>query len=122
MFISAARSPTCEPFETAFTRVAELVVALRADGHAITRLDLGGGLGVPYENSNTPPPDPVAYGAMVTRVTKDLGCRLSFEPGRLIAANAGVLVSRVLYVKHGEAKTFPDHRCGHERSDPAGHV
>ena len=95
-----------EPFEAAFRRVAELVPQLRADGHAITRLDLGGGLGVPYENSNMPPPDPTAYGAMVTRVTKDLGCTLSFEPGRLIAANAGVLVSRVIYVKRGEAKTF----------------
>jgi diaminopimelate decarboxylase len=95
-----------EPFETAFTLVAELVASLRADGHAITRLDLGGGLGVPYENSNMPPPDPSAYGAMVARVTKDLGCSLSFEPGRLIAANAGVLVSRVIYVKRGEAKTF----------------
>jgi diaminopimelate decarboxylase len=61
---------------------------------------------VPYENSNMPPPDPDAYGKMVSRVTKNLGCRLSFEPGRLIAANAGVLVSRVIYVKHGEAKHF----------------
>ena len=95
-----------EPFEAAFKRVAELVPILRADGHNITRLDLGGGLGVPYENSNMPPPDPDAYGKMVSRVTKDLGCSLSFEPGRLIAANAGVLVSRVIYVKHGEAKTF----------------
>jgi diaminopimelate decarboxylase len=95
-----------EPFETAFTLVAELVISLRADGHNITRLDLGGGLGVPYENSNMPPPDPSAYGAMVARVTKDLGCSLSFEPGRLIAANAGVLVSRVIYVKRGESKTF----------------
>jgi diaminopimelate decarboxylase len=95
-----------EPFETAFTLVAELVTSLRADGHNITRLDLGGGLGVPYENSNMPPPDPSAYGAMVARVTKDLGCALSFEPGRLIAANAGVLVSRVIYVKRGESKTF----------------
>ncbi|HJT42983.1 MAG TPA: diaminopimelate decarboxylase [Rhizomicrobium sp.] len=94
------------PFETAFTRIGELIAQLRADGHAITRLDLGGGLGVPYENSNRPPPDPAAYGAMVTRVTKDLDCTLSFEPGRLIAANAGVLVSRVIYVKRGEAKTF----------------
>ena len=95
-----------EPFETAFTLIAELVTSLRADGHNIARLDLGGGLGVPYENSNMPPPDPTAYGAMVARVTKDLGCTLSFEPGRLIAANAGVLVSRVIYVKQGEAKTF----------------
>ncbi len=95
-----------EPFETAFQRVGELVKTLRADGHAITRLDLGGGLGVPYENDNSPPPDPTAYGAMVTRVTRDFGCTLSFEPGRLIAANAGVLVSRVIYVKRGDAKTF----------------
>jgi diaminopimelate decarboxylase len=95
-----------EPFETAFRLVGELVTTLRGDGHGITRLDLGGGLGVPYENSNMPPPDPGAYGAMVARVTKDLGCTLSFEPGRLIAANAGVLVSRVIYVKRGEAKTF----------------
>jgi diaminopimelate decarboxylase len=95
-----------EPFETAFLRVGDLIAQLRADGHNITRLDLGGGLGVPYENSNMPPPDPTAYGAMVARVTKDLGCTLSFEPGRLIAANAGVLVSRVIYVKRGEAKTF----------------
>jgi diaminopimelate decarboxylase len=95
-----------EPFEAAFRRAAELVGMLRADGHNITRLDLGGGLGVPYENSNMPPPDPEAYGKMVARVTKNLGCTLSFEPGRLIAANAGVLVSRVIYVKHGEAKHF----------------
>ncbi len=95
-----------EPFETAFTRVGELITQLRADGHAITRLDLGGGLGVPYQHDNSPPPDPAAYGAMVTRVTKDFGCKLSFEPGRLIAANAGVLVSQVIYVKRGDAKTF----------------
>ena len=95
-----------EPFETAFRRVAGLVQQLRADGHAITRLDLGGGLGVPYEHDNNPPPDPIAYGAMVTRVTRDLGCRLLFEPGRLIAANAGVLVARVIYVKRGDAKNF----------------
>ncbi len=95
-----------EPFEAAFRRVGELVGTLRADGHDITRLDLGGGLGVPYIEDNQPPPDPAAYGAMVTRVTRDLGCRLIFEPGRLIAANAGVLVTRVIYVKRGDAKTF----------------
>jgi diaminopimelate decarboxylase len=95
-----------EPFETAFKRVGELIATLRTDGHNITRLDLGGGLGVPYEHNNEPPPDPAAYGAMVTRVTKDFGCVLSFEPGRLIAANAGVLVSKVIYVKAGDAKTF----------------
>ena len=95
-----------EPFETAFRKVAGLVRQLRADGHTISRLDLGGGLGVPYENDNMPPPDPAAYGAMVTAVTRDLGCRLLFEPGRLIAANSGVLVSEVIYVKQGDAKNF----------------
>jgi diaminopimelate decarboxylase len=94
------------PFEAAFTRMGELIAALRLDGHTISRLDCGGGLGVPYEPNNNPPPDPTAYGAMVTRVTQDFGCTLSFEPGRLIAANAGVLVSKVLYVKRGDAKTF----------------
>ena len=95
-----------EPFETAFKKVAELAATLRADGHPISRLDLGGGLGVPYIINNEPPPDPSAYGAMATRITKDLGVQLILEPGRLIAANAGILVSRVLYVKQGEAKTF----------------
>lgn len=95
-----------EPFETAFRRVGELVGILRADGHAISRLDLGGGLGVPYRGDNEPPPDPGAYGAMVARVTKGLDCRLIFEPGRLIAANAGILVASVIYAKEGEAKTF----------------
>ncbi|MEJ1967589.1 MAG: diaminopimelate decarboxylase [Rhizomicrobium sp.] len=95
-----------EPFETAFRKVVALAGVLRRDGHAISRLDLGGGLGVPYLTDNTPPPDPQAYGAMATRVTQDLGVQLILEPGRLIAANAGILVSRVLYVKKGEAKTF----------------
>ena len=95
-----------EPFETAFKKVVELAGVLRADGHAISRLDLGGGLGVPYITNNEPPPDPDAYGAMATRVTKGLGVQLILEPGRLIAANAGILVSRVLYVKKGEARTF----------------
>ena len=95
-----------EPFEAAFRRVRELTTILRADGHPIARLDLGGGLGVPYIENNQLPPDPAAYGAMVTKVTAGLGCRLIFEPGRLIAANAGLLVTRVIYVKRGEAKTF----------------
>ncbi len=95
-----------DPFEAAFRRMVELVASLRADGHAISRLDLGGGLGVPYIEDNQPPPDPAAYGAMVKNVTRDLGCRLICEPGRLIAANAGVLVARVIYVKRGDAKTF----------------
>ncbi len=95
-----------EPFADAFAVVAALVKELRADGHSISRLDLGGGLGVPYEQNNVPPPDPAAYGQVVARATQGLGCRLIFEPGRLIAANAGVLVSEVIYVKQGDAKTF----------------
>ena len=95
-----------EPFELAFGKVVQLAAQLRADGHTIARLDLGGGLGVPYIENNEPPPDPSAYGAMATRITQELGCRLILEPGRLIAANAGILVSRVLYVKRGEQKTF----------------
>jgi len=97
---------TLEPFDAAFRRVAELVGVLRSDGHNITRLDLGGGLGVPYIEDNQPPPDPAAYGQVVKNVTEDLGCRLVFEPGRLIAANSGVLVASVIYVKQGEARTF----------------
>jgi diaminopimelate decarboxylase len=94
------------PFEEAFARVAGLVRDLRADGHAIARLDLGGGLGVSYENNNQLPPDPAAYGAIVQKTVGDLGCRLVFEPGRFIAANAGVLVSRVIYAKDGDVKHF----------------
>jgi diaminopimelate decarboxylase len=95
-----------EPFDAAFRRIAELVGTLRSDGHDIARLDLGGGLGVPYIEDNQPPPDPAAYGTVVKNVTRDLGCQLIFEPGRLIAANAGVLVASVIYVKQGEARTF----------------
>ncbi len=95
-----------EPFDAAFRRMAELVATLRGDGHNITRLDLGGGLGVPYIEDNQPPPDPASYGMVVKHVTEGLGCQLIFEPGRLIAANAGVLVASVIYVKHGEARTF----------------
>ncbi len=95
-----------EPFEMAFARVAELIALLRADGHEISRADLGGGLGVPYRLSDEPPPAPRAYGEMIAKLTKDLNVSLIFEPGRLIAANAGILVSRVIYVKEGEAKKF----------------
>jgi len=94
------------PFAEAFRRVAELVKQLRADGHRIARADLGGGLGVPYLKDNSPPPDPAEYGALAGRLKTELNVELIVEPGRLIAANAGVLVSRVLYVKQGEAKTF----------------
>jgi diaminopimelate decarboxylase len=95
-----------DPFGDAFTLLADFVRLLRGDGHTIGHVDLGGGLGIPYREDNEPPPDPDAYAAVVKRATRDLGCRLIFEPGRLIVGNAGILVTRVLYVKHGEAKTF----------------
>ena len=79
---------------------------LRADGHAISHVDLGGGLGIPYRDDNEPPPHPEAYAEVVKRATRDLDCRLIFEPGRLLVGNAGILVTRVLFVKHGEAKNF----------------
>ncbi len=95
-----------EPFSDAFALLADFVRELRADGHVIRHVDLGGGLGIPYREDNEPPPDPSAYAAVVKRSTRDLDCQLIFEPGRLIVGNAGILVARVLYVKHGEAKTF----------------
>jgi len=79
---------------------------LRADGHAISHVDLGGGLGIPYREDEDPPPHPEAYAAMVKNATRDLGCTLIFEPGRLLVGNAGILVTRVLYLKRGEAKNF----------------
>src|SRR5215469_625750 len=95
-----------DPFSDAFELLADFVRALRDDGHVIRHVDLGGGLGIPYREDNEPPPDPQAYAAVVKRATKALGCKLIFEPGRLIVGNAGILLTRVLYVKHGEAKTF----------------
>jgi diaminopimelate decarboxylase len=95
-----------EPFSDAFALLADFVRELRADGHVIRHVDLGGGLGIPYREDNEPPPDPSAYAAVVKRATRDLDCQLIFEPGRLIVGNAGILVTRVLYVKRGEAKTF----------------
>ncbi|WP_435231199.1 diaminopimelate decarboxylase [Pseudopelagicola sp. nBUS_20] len=95
-----------EPFELAYRKVAELTEQLRADGHKIVRLDLGGGLGIPYERSNTAPPLPIEYGAMVKRVLGHLGCEIEIEPGRLIAGNAGIMVSKVIYVKSGEDRQF----------------
>ncbi|MBL3585943.1 diaminopimelate decarboxylase [Rhodovulum sulfidophilum] len=94
------------PFELAYGKVAELTRVLRADGHDIRRLDLGGGLGIPYERSNSAPPLPVEYGAMIKRVLGDLDVEIEIEPGRLIAGNAGLLVTRVIYVKEGEGRTF----------------
>jgi diaminopimelate decarboxylase len=92
--------------ETAFRLLAEFVQALRADGHNISHVDFGGGLGIPYYMDREAPPAPDAYAAMVKRVTHNLGCTLMFEPGRMIVGNAGILVTRVIYVKHGEAKNF----------------
>jgi len=94
------------PFEAAYRKVAELTGALRADGHAIDRLDLGGGLGIPYTRSNEVPPLPSEYGEVIRRSVGHLGCEIVIEPGRLIAGNAGVLLSRVIYVKEGEGRDF----------------
>jgi diaminopimelate decarboxylase len=95
-----------EPFEQTFARVAELIAMLRGDGHAIERADLGGGLGVPYSSADPLPPSPETYAEVVKRLTRDLNISLILEPGRLIAANAGVLVARVIYVKEGEQRRF----------------
>ena len=95
-----------DPFGDAFTLLAEFVRELRGDGHTISHVDLGGGLGIPYRDDNEPPPRPEAYAELVKRATRELNCRLIFEPGRLLVGNAGILVTRVLFVKHGEAKNF----------------
>jgi diaminopimelate decarboxylase len=94
------------PFADAFALLAEFVRTLRGDGHAISHVDFGGGLGVPYRSDIEAPPDPKAYADVVKRALGGLDCTLVFEPGRLIVGNAGILVARVLYVKQGEAKTF----------------
>ena len=93
------------PFRQAFTKLAELVGKLRADGHRITKIDIGGGLGVPYSDSDAPPL-PEAYGQVVRETLSGLDAELIVEPGRLITANAGVLVSRVTYVKKGDERKF----------------
>ena len=95
-----------EPFELAYAKVAELTEVLRADGHDIRRLDLGGGLGIPYARSNAAPPLPTDYGNLIKRVLGHLGCEIEIEPGRLIAGNAGLLVSKVIYLKEGEGRDF----------------
>ncbi|MEM6409025.1 MAG: diaminopimelate decarboxylase [Pseudomonadota bacterium] len=95
-----------DPFRLAFRKVADLTEQLRAEGHEITRLDLGGGLGIPYERSNADPPLPRDFGQIVREEVGHLGCEIEIEPGRLIAGNAGVLVSEVIYVKQGEDRQF----------------
>ena len=95
------------PFEAAYGKVADLARALRADGHDIRRIDLGGGLGIPYAaGANASPPSPAAYGEMVRRTVGDLGCEVEVEPGRLVAGNAGILVASVIYRKRGEGRDF----------------
>src|SRR6267154_4311137 len=94
------------PFDDAFALLSGFVRELRDDGHTISHVDLGGGLGIPYREDNEPPPDPSAYADVVKRATRGLDCKLIFEPGRLIVGNAGILVTRVLYIKRGEAKNF----------------
>jgi diaminopimelate decarboxylase len=95
-----------DPFGDAFALLADFVRTLRTDGHTISHIDLGGGLGIPYRDDNEPPPSPDAYAAVVKRATRDLDCMLIFEPGRLIAGNAGILVTSVILLKTGEAKNF----------------
>ncbi|MFA6156628.1 diaminopimelate decarboxylase [Mesorhizobium sp.] len=95
-----------QPFDDAFALLVELVGALRADGHAIEHVDLGGGLGIPYRIDNNPPPLPDAYAQIVRKRVTKLGLKVMFEPGRLISGNAGILVSEVIFVKEGDAKNF----------------
>lgn len=94
-----------EPFEAAFTRITELVETLREDGHDISRVDLGGGLGISYDGDDCPPL-PKEYAEMVRRVMSHLNCQIIIEPGRFLVGNAGILVSKVVYVKKGEARQF----------------
>jgi len=94
------------PFDEAYGRLADLVLDLRAAGHAIDHVDAGGGLGIPYRLNDPPPPDPAAYAEIIRRRLGNLGARILFEPGRLFAGNAGILVAEVVYVKTGSAKTF----------------
>jgi diaminopimelate decarboxylase len=95
-----------KPFRQAFELMRELTLTLRADGHEISHLDMGGGLGIPYVASDAAPPLPADYGRIVRRAVGDLGVKLVFEPGRMIVGNAGILVARVLYVKQGAGKSF----------------
>ncbi|MCX5477531.1 diaminopimelate decarboxylase [Kaistia geumhonensis] len=95
-----------EPYDAAYGLLAELVLMLREDGHAIDHVDGGGGLGIPYRLDDPPPPDPVAFAAIVRKRLGNLGAKILFEPGRMIVGNAGILVASVVYVKEGSSKTF----------------
>ncbi|MVA98052.1 diaminopimelate decarboxylase [Nitratireductor sp. CAU 1489] len=95
-----------QPFDDAFALLTELTQALRADGHAIEHVDLGGGLGIPYRFDDDPPPLPDAYAAIVRKRMAGLGVKVIFEPGRMIVGNAGILVSSVIFVKEGDARNF----------------
>ena len=95
-----------DPFRAAFAKVVELTQQLRAKGHAIKHIDLGGGLGIPYNTAGEAPPSPGAYGDMIRAVLGDLDCSIILEPGRLIAGNAGILVSEMIFEKTSENRTF----------------
>ena len=95
-----------EPFRTAFLKVRELAEQLREDGHNIRRLDLGGGLGIPYARSNVSPPLPMDYGQVIRETVGDMGLEIEIEPGRLVAGNAGIMVTSVIYNKAGEGRDF----------------
>ncbi len=95
---------TLEPFRSAFRRLAGLATDLRSQGVEIQRLDLGGGLGIPYDDAAVP--EPAAYGQLVREILGDLDCRLLFEPGRVIVGNAGILVTKVVYIKQGATRNF----------------
>src|SRR5450631_1831909 len=94
------------PLEAAFKLLVDFARVLRADGHSISHIDFGGGLGIPYHPDTPTPPEPAAYAAIVKRAMRGLDCTLMFEPGRMIVGNAGILVTRVIYLKHGDAKNF----------------
>jgi diaminopimelate decarboxylase len=95
-----------QPFDDAFALIADFVRTLRADGHQIEHVDLGGGLGIPYRTDNNPPPFPQHYAEIVARRTAALDCKVILEPGRVIVGAAGALVASVIYVKKGENKRF----------------
>ena len=95
-----------EPFDTAFARLAELIGELRSQGHDIEHVDVGGGLGIPYHEDNQPPPNPDDYAAVVKKHVRDLDAKVVFEPGRLIAGNAGIFVTEVIYIKDGADRVF----------------